>query len=117
MNPEPNPEIAALKQQVFTLKLALIVVAGTLATFLYWQTRIAGKDLEAIKPQAKFIIGSFNQNQAMITTFENQLVAYGQKNPEFRPILMKYGLMAPPAAAPAAPAKPAAAPAAPAPKK
>jgi hypothetical protein len=106
MNPDSNSAIAALQRQVFTLLLALIVVTGTLTTFLYWQTRIAGKDIDAIKPQAQQVIGFYNQNQALMINFEKQLIAYGETHPEFRPVLKKYGLI--PMAAPAAPVSPAA---------
>ena len=36
-----NEEIAALKNQVFTLLIALIVISGTLTVFLYRQASVA----------------------------------------------------------------------------
>jgi hypothetical protein len=117
MNPESNPanpEISALQRQVFALLVALIVVSGTLTVFLYRQASLAGKDIDAIKPQAQQMIGVFNQNQALMVDFVNQLVAYGEKHPEFRPVLAKYGIApipgipagSPAGATPAAPAAP-----------
>jgi hypothetical protein len=103
MNPDSNSEISALQRQVFSLLVALVVVSGTLTTYLYRQASLTGKDVDAIKPQAQQIIGVFNQNQALMENFFKQLVAYGQTHPDFRPILLKYGIN--PAAAPAAPKK------------
>ena len=37
--------------------------------------------------------------------FVNQLVAYGNAHPEFKPVLAKYGMVAPPATGAAAPKK------------
>lgn len=118
MNDDTNSQIAALQRQVFTLLLSLIVVSGTLMVFLYRQASVSGKDIEAIKPQAQQIIGVYNQNQTLMVNFVNQLVAYGQKHPDFVPVLAKYGI-APVAGVPAGAVSPVApAPAAPAvPKK
>jgi hypothetical protein len=102
MNTDSNPEIDALKRQMFTLLLALIVVSGTVTVYLYRQASIAGKDIAAIKPQAQQIIGAFNKDQALMISFTKSLIAYGQTHPEFLPVLRKYGF-AQPANAPAAP--------------
>ena len=53
---ELTDEIVALRHQIFTLLLALIVVSGTLTVYLYRQARVLGNDIEAIKPQARQII-------------------------------------------------------------
>lgn len=113
MTPDTNSEISALRNQVFTLLVALIVVSGTLTVYLYRQASSTRKDLDALKPQAEQIIGAFNQNQKLMVDFINQLVAYGQAHPEFKPVLAKYGITptpgspagAPAAAAPALPKK------------
>ena len=115
MNPDSNSEISALRNQVYVLLIALIVVSGTLSVFLYRQASIARKDIDAIKPQAEQLVTSFNQNQTVIANFVNQLVAYGQTHPDFVPVLAKYGIApvkgipagAPVGATPAAPAAPA----------
>ena len=39
MNPDLNSEVSALRQQVYVLLIALIVVSGTLTVFLYRQAR------------------------------------------------------------------------------
>jgi hypothetical protein len=83
-------QVASLQRQVMILLLALIVVSGTLASYLYYQSRILGKDLAAIEPQAAQMINGFNQNEPNMEKFIQQLVVYGQTHPDFQPILKKY---------------------------
>jgi len=89
-----NSEIAALKNQCFTLLMALIVVSGTLTVYLYRQMSITGSDLT----QAKQLNVMVTQNEMSIENFLKQLVAYGQTHPDFVPVLKKYGLTGNPAA-------------------
>jgi hypothetical protein len=105
MSLDSDPKVSGLQQQVFSLLVALVVVSGTVTTFFYYQARSVGRDLQAIRPQATQVIGAFNQNQGLMINFVNSLVAYGQAHPDFRPVLMKYGIN--PAAAPVAPVAPA----------
>ncbi|HEY1718134.1 MAG TPA: hypothetical protein VGH42_07545 [Verrucomicrobiae bacterium] len=83
-------QVASLQRQVMILLLALIVVSGTLASYLYYQSRIMGKDLAAIEPQAMQMIKAYNQNEPNMEKFVQQLVTYGQTHPEFQAILKKY---------------------------
>jgi hypothetical protein len=83
-------QVASLQRQVMILLLALIVVSGTLASYLYYQSRILGRDLAAIEPQAAQMINGFNQNEPNMEKFIQQLVVYGQTHPDFQPILKKY---------------------------
>ena len=114
MNPDLNSEVAALRNQVYVLLIALIVVSGTLTVYLYRQASMSRKDIDAIKPQAAQLINAFNQNQGLMVNFVNQLVAYGQAHPDFVPVLAKYGIApvkgipagAPAGAVPAAPVAP-----------
>jgi hypothetical protein len=96
-------EIAALRNQVFILLVALIVVSGTLTVILYRQVSITGKDirmeqttLNGLKPQAQAI------NQ-----FVARLISYAQRHPDFVPVLKKYGInpnaLPPPGASAVAP--------------
>ena len=104
-------QMVALRHQVFTLLLALVVVSGTLTVYLYRQASITGKDVVAVKPQATKIIQEFSHNRVGMENFVKQLTAYGNLHPDFQPILRKYGIVPQPApalAAPAAPAEPAA---------
>ncbi|HEY5346310.1 MAG TPA: hypothetical protein VIK62_08200 [Verrucomicrobiae bacterium] len=85
---DSNSEICALKRQVFTLLVALVVVSGTLTVYLYRQASITGKDLNA----SSQLIANVNQNEGIIVTFANQLAVYAQTHPDIRPILTKYGV-------------------------
>jgi len=87
-----SEQVSALQRQVFSLLVALIVVSGTLTVYLYRQASLARKDYEAIAPQAQQVIGAFNQNQQLLVGFVNQLVAYAQLHPDFRPVLAKNGI-------------------------
>ncbi|MGA2178507.1 MAG: hypothetical protein ABSH15_02845 [Verrucomicrobiota bacterium] len=101
-------QIVALRHQVFTLLLALVVVSGTLTVVLYRQARLTGKDIEIIKPQATQIIAAFKRDQQGMEAFVKQLTAYGVTHPDFQPILRKYGIVPQPpqpAATPVVPKK------------
>jgi len=95
-------QIVALRHQVFTLLLALVVVSGTLTVVLYRQAKLTGRDIEAIKPAATQIIANFNRDRAGMENFVKQLTAYGATHPDFQPILRKYGVVPQTTAAPAA---------------
>jgi hypothetical protein len=100
-------QVVALRHQVFTLLLALVVVSGTLTVYLYRQASLARKDMAAIKPQATQMIEAFKRDQQSMEGFVKQLTAYGVTHPDFQPILKKYGIVpqAQPAAIPVAPKK------------
>ena len=100
MNSDSNSEIAALRNQVFILLVALIVVSGTLTVYLYRQASVMGKDVNA----SNQLISNVNQSQTMIVTFANQLAAYSKTHPDIVPLLAKYGI-GPGGIAPAAPKK------------
>jgi hypothetical protein len=110
ISPENNNDgdIAALKNQVFTLLVALIVVSGTLTVFLYRQASLTNKDIAQTKQMSAIL----SQNENNIAVFVTKLVAYGEKHPDFVPLLKKYGI-APVPGVPANTAMPGGAPAAP----
>ena len=62
-------QMVALRQQIFTLLLALVIVSGTLTVYLYRQASLAGKDLKAIKPQATQMIDAFKREQPAMEAF------------------------------------------------
>ena len=62
-------QIVALRHQVFTLLLALVVVSGTLTVYLYRQWSVTGKDIDAIKMPATKIIQAFAQRRAGMENF------------------------------------------------
>lgn len=85
-------QIAALRRQVSTLLLALIVVSGTLTVFLWYQSHVTGKAIEALKPEAIRLTKVFEQNRPVMDKLVRQLIVYGQSHPDFQPILKKYGV-------------------------
>jgi hypothetical protein len=98
-------QLAALQRQVFTLLLALIVVSGTVAAYLGYESYHLGKDISAINTQ---VVLPYKQKLPAIENFVSQITAYGQAHPDFRQqILVKDGVVTatPPSAAPAAPKK------------
>jgi hypothetical protein len=98
--PETNPpvpdeltnQIASLRCQVTSLLLALIVVSGTLTVFLWYQSRVTEKGIDAVKPEAIRVTRIFEQNRPALDKLVRQLVVYGQSHPDFQPILKKYGI-------------------------
>ncbi len=104
-------QVASLQRQVFTLLLALIVVSGTVAAYLGYESHHLGKDIDSINVQ---VVQPYKQKLPAIESFVSQIVAYGQAHPDFKAILLKNGVVTatPPATntapkpAPAAPAAP-----------
>jgi len=105
MNTDSNSQISALRNQVFILLVALIVISGTLTVYLFRQSSLLGKDVDANMK----VINSFNQGSPAVAEFANKLGAYSMTHPDIRPMLAKYGIVpaatqpnlgTPPAAAP-----------------
>jgi hypothetical protein len=93
---ELSDQIAALQRQTFTLLLALIVISGTLVSYLYYQSRVLGQAIEGGRQQSKPIVELYSQNQPMIQGFVDQLRVYGVTHPDFaQQILRKYQIPPP----------------------
>jgi hypothetical protein len=84
--------VASLRCSITVLLLALIIVSGTLTIYLFYQARTFGNDLAALEPQARLVVDNYNKNLPNIQKFIQALVEYGQKHPDFQPILKKYGI-------------------------
>jgi hypothetical protein len=91
MTPDNNEEITALKNQLFVLLVALIMVSGTLTVVLYRQVSLSNKDIA----QSERMSAQINTNAVVIDTFVRRLVAYSERHPEFVPVLHKNGIMVP----------------------
>jgi hypothetical protein len=94
-----SEEVAAVKNQVFTLLVALIVVSGTLTTVLYQQASQANKDID----QGEKAYTMMYQSEASMTDFARKMLAYSDRHPDIKPLLTKYNIT-PATVAPAAPA-------------
>ena len=98
--------VACLQRQITLLLLALIIVSGTLTTYLFYQARTLGRDLTVLEPQARLVVENYNNNLPHVQKFIQELVTYGQRHPDFQPILKKYGIpLTLPASTNSAPAK------------
>ena len=85
---ELTDQIAALRRQMITLLLALIILSGTLTVYLWYQSRITGQEASAIRPRVLQMMSAFNQSSFVV----EKLVVYGQAHPDFQPILKKHGI-------------------------
>ena len=119
-----NPN-EALAKQINLMLGALIVLAGTVAAFLFFQARHLRHDLNAIRPVHAAVVQAYNNDKPAVDAFVVKLANYGREHADFAPIMKKYQLQqvtnaAPVAKSPVAtsspPAKVTPAPA-PAPKK
>lgn len=86
-------QVSSLQRQMTMLLLMLVVVSSTLTAYLFYQSRILGKDLDSTKPQAMQIIQNYNNNVPQMQKLVQELVAYGQAHPDFQPILRTYGII------------------------
>ncbi len=91
-------EISALKNQMFILLLALVVISGTFAVYIYREATNANKDFQQLQPMSAVI----PQQEAAIGNFVASLAAYGNKHPDFLPVLKKYGIVPAPGGNPPA---------------
>jgi len=111
-NPETkiSSEVDDLRQQVNTLNhlvvsvlILLVVVSGTLTIYLLRQWQSTRKDLAGYKPKASVSIAYYNKEEAArMDGFINRLGEYGKTHADFKPILIKYGLVQATGASPAA---------------
>ncbi len=84
--------LAGIERQMFTLLLALVILSGTLAVYLYRQSSIVSSDLQAIKPGAMQLIDAMKREKPGMDQFVLKLVEFGKTHPDFKPIVDKYGL-------------------------
>ena len=99
-------QVASLRHQMTLLLLALIVISGTLTTYLFYQAHTLSNDVTVLEPQARMVIQNYNKNLPNIQQFVRELVTYGQKHPDFQPILKQNGIpLTLPAATNSAPKK------------
>lgn len=88
-NNDCKAEVAELKNQMFILLLALVVISGTFAVYIYREATNTNKDFQQLQPMSAVI----PQQEAAISNFLVGVVFYGNKHPDFVPILKKYGVV------------------------
>ena len=97
----------SLRHLVVSILILVVVISGTLNIYLLRQWRSTSKDLAGIRPQATQMISEYQKvSGPLMQDFVKKLTEYGRTNPEFAPLLAKYGLKPatltnPPPAAPA----------------
>lgn len=103
---ELRAQCDSLRQLVFSLLVLLLVVSGTLNLYFWRQFRATKGALDVERPQITVMAAEYNKGQGVaIDTFVAKLLEFEKKNPDFGPILAKYGIRpgmvtgAPPAAA------------------
>ncbi|HEU5124335.1 MAG TPA: hypothetical protein VFW05_09760 [Verrucomicrobiae bacterium] len=86
-------EVADLRRQANTLYIALALLSLTLAAFIGLQVRRAGKDIDAIRPQASQLVDVNKKDTPLIQSFVSQLTAYGQGHPDYADkVLSRFGI-------------------------
>ncbi len=105
-------QLDALRHLIVSVLILLLVVSGTLTIYLLRQWRTVSKELAAVSPQATQMIRDYQTNRGpAMDDFLRKIADYGRKNPDFMPIMVKYGLnpsaatSAPPTTATAPPTK------------
>lgn len=96
-------QINGLRQTMHSALILIFIVAGALSIFFWRQYRSIQAELVPLKPKAAQITAEVNQINGIGNEFVRRLVDFGQKYPDFQPVLIKYNITnAPAAAAPAA---------------
>src|SRR5215831_4529499 len=94
-------QLNALNHLVVSVLILLVVVSGTFTIFLLRQWQSMRKDLASYKPNATLSIAYYNKEEAArMDAFIGRLGEYGKTNTDFKPILLKYGLIEVTGAAP-----------------
>jgi hypothetical protein len=82
-------ECESLRNLVGSLLLLLLVVSGTLNLYLWRQYRTANGAVVEVRQ----VVANYNKNSVpQINDFLRKLVEFDKKNPDFAPILAKYGV-------------------------
>jgi hypothetical protein len=97
-SPMPKPvqtstasELESLRYVLQSVLVLTLVISGTFNIFLMRQLKYAQVDRDNLRPQAEAIMTEYNQMSAGLKIFVNRLVEFSKKNPDFVPILQKYG--------------------------
>ena len=95
-NPVPTPssdisELESLRHLVLSTLVLVIILSGTFNIYLWRQLKYARADLTTMRPQANQIVGDYNKSFPGMQEFMHRLTEFGRTNPDFVPILAKYG--------------------------
>ena len=91
-------ELESVRQLIQSVLILTIVVSGTLNIFLYREYKSAKTDARAWREQMRNLEYNYvNNGGPKVELFWQRMVEYGKTNPEFLPILSKYGVVVAPA--------------------
>ncbi len=98
-------QCARLRAAVRSLLLAMVILSGIFAVFLYQQQRYATQDRDVVKQSVSPFLDAYRQQRPTADKFIDQLREFSRNHPDFLPLLVKYQF-APTNAASPAPAAP-----------
>ncbi len=94
----------SLAQFVISILILVIVISGTLNILLLRLWKNSKSDVEMLRPQYQNFVAMYQRNDApAIEKITKTLSAYGATNPDYVPILAKYGFKPTPAPSLSAP--------------
>lgn len=89
---ELRTECEQLRKQATNMLIALVVISGTLAAFLFLQVWRTGKDTDTLREQQTEYAQRAQREQLFIHSLVPKLAEYGKTHPDFKPIMDKYGI-------------------------
>lgn len=92
---EVRAQCDSLRQLVYSLLVLLLVVSGTLNLFFWRQFRVTKGAILAERPQVAALVSEYDKNEnPIVNDFLHKLADFAKRNPDFAPILSKYGVNA-----------------------
>ena len=82
---ELEERVDSLQRMIGTVLVLMLIISGTLSVFLYYQVRIANRELEAGRQQLNKV--EVQQNEII-----KRMTDFGRAHTDFAPILAKYGV-------------------------
>ena len=98
-----NESLQGLRTLVHVVVMAMIILSGSLAVYLWKQTGIVRKQVAEMD---KYVNEYNTQTRPKMEEFVSRLQQFSKSNPDFSPILSRYNLGTGPAATSDAPAVP-----------
>jgi hypothetical protein len=89
---ELKEQCAGLERRLTLVLLGLVLCSLTVTGFVGLQVRRIGKDLDAVRPQARQVAEASAKEMPVVQTFMTKLTDYGKTHPDFQPIVTKFGL-------------------------
>jgi hypothetical protein len=89
---ELQEQCESLRHLLISVLVLIVIISGTLNIFFLRQFRSTHADVKALRP----VVENYHLNTSALTNFAAQLVEFEKKNPDFSPIVTKYGLRHPP---------------------